>query len=136
MQGYGVSMLVTESRMLLVSIFRTLQNNLPSVDISTVLLDVMAIADEVDSQLEQAVLGFMSRQSAKAATVQPTLSLSRMVRLRYAQAFAAAETQLGLPSKPRHKSPRPGEPLESRTRPSAPFRGHLQSVPATVKPVG
>jgi len=69
MQGYGVSMLVTESRMLLVSIFRTLQNNLPSVDISTVLLDVMAIADEVDSQLEQAVLGFMSRQSAKAATV-------------------------------------------------------------------
>jgi hypothetical protein len=69
MQGYAVSMLVTESRMLQVSVFRTLQNNLPSVDISTVLLDVMAIADEVDSQLEQAVLGFMSGQSAKPAAV-------------------------------------------------------------------
>ena len=69
MQGYGVAMLVTESRMLQVSIFRTLQNNLPSVDISTVLLDVMAIADEVDSQLEQAVLGFMTPQSAMAAAV-------------------------------------------------------------------
>jgi hypothetical protein len=69
MQGYGVALLVTESRMLQVSIFRTLQNNLPSVDISTVLLDVMAIADEVDSQLEQPVLGLMSSHSAKAATV-------------------------------------------------------------------
>ncbi len=67
MQGYEVSMLVTESRMLQVSIFRTLQNNLGIVDIDTVLLDVMAIADEVDSQLEQAVLGFT--QDKKAATV-------------------------------------------------------------------
>ena len=68
MQGYGVAMLVTESRMLQVSIFRTLQNNLPSVDINTVLLDVMAIADEVDSQLEQAVLGFTQNKAATAAS--------------------------------------------------------------------
>jgi hypothetical protein len=68
MQGYCVAMLVTESRMLQVSIFRTLQNNLPSVDVNTVLLDVMAIADEVDSQLEQAVLGFTQNKAATAAS--------------------------------------------------------------------
>ena len=69
MQGYSLPMMVEESRMLQVSIFSTLQNNLGSVDIKTVLLDVMAIADEVDSQLKQAVLGFISPQTAKAATV-------------------------------------------------------------------
>ena len=58
-QGYTVGMVVEESRILQVSIFGTLQNNLGRVDFSTVLLDVMAIADEVDSQLKQAVLGFM-----------------------------------------------------------------------------
>jgi CheY-like chemotaxis protein len=58
-QGYTVAMVVEESRILQVSIFNTLQNNLRSVDFSTVLLDVMTIADEVDSQLKQAMLGFM-----------------------------------------------------------------------------
>ena len=59
MQGYTVPMVVEESRMLQVSIFGTLQNNIGSVDFSTLLLDVMTIADEVDSQLKQAMLGFM-----------------------------------------------------------------------------
>jgi hypothetical protein len=68
LQGYTVAMLVVESRMLQVSIFGTLQKNLPSVDINTVLLDVMAIADEVDSQLEQAVLGFTQNKAATAAS--------------------------------------------------------------------
>jgi DNA-binding response OmpR family regulator len=58
-QGYTVAMAVEESRILQVSIFGTLQNNLRSVDFSSVLLDVMTIADEVDSQLKQAMLGFM-----------------------------------------------------------------------------
>jgi len=58
-QGYTVAMSVEESRILQVSIFGTLQNNLRSVDFSTVLLDVMTIADEVDSQLKQSMLGFM-----------------------------------------------------------------------------
>jgi DNA-binding response OmpR family regulator len=57
-QGYTIAMMVEESRILQVSIFNTLQNNLPRVDFDTVLLDVMTIADEVDSQLKQAVLGF------------------------------------------------------------------------------
>ena len=68
MQGYTVPMVVEESRMLQVSIFNTLQNNLKSVDFSTVLLDVMVIADEVDSQLKQAVLGFMSPLLAKSTS--------------------------------------------------------------------
>jgi DNA-binding response OmpR family regulator len=58
-QGYTAAMLVEESQLLQVSIFNTLQNNLQLVDFSTVLLDVMTIADEVDSQLKQAMLGFM-----------------------------------------------------------------------------
>jgi hypothetical protein len=42
-----------------VSIFKTLQNNLRSVNFSAVLLDVITIADEVDSQLKQAMLNFV-----------------------------------------------------------------------------
>ena len=50
-QGYSAAMMVEESRMLQVSIFQTLQNNLAKVDFSLLLVGVMAIADEVDSQL-------------------------------------------------------------------------------------
>ena len=59
-QGYTVPMVVEESRMLQVSIFRTLQRNLRSVDFSKVLLDVVTIADEVDSQLKQALSSYVS----------------------------------------------------------------------------
>jgi CheY-like chemotaxis protein len=54
-QGYTAAMMVKESRMLQVSIFNTLQLNLSSIDFSVVLLGVMTIADEVDSQLSQAM---------------------------------------------------------------------------------
>jgi hypothetical protein len=57
-QGYTVPMVIEESRKLQVSIFRTLQRNLHSVDFSKVLLDVVTIADEVDSQLKQAMIRF------------------------------------------------------------------------------
>src|ERR1700674_2734693 len=58
-QGYTAAMVVEESRILQVSIFNTLQNNLARVDFSKVLLDVMTIADEVDSQLKQAMLSYV-----------------------------------------------------------------------------
>jgi len=58
-QGYTPAMLVHESRILQVAIFGTLKNNLSSLDFSLLLPDVMAIADEVDSQLTQAMEGFM-----------------------------------------------------------------------------
>jgi len=60
------AMLVEESRILQVSIFRTLQDNLSSVDFSQVLLNVMAIADEVDSQLKQAMLSFVGPEPGSA----------------------------------------------------------------------
>lgn len=66
-QGYTAAMVVEESRILQLSIFKTLQDNLRSVDFSKVLLDVRIIADEVDSQLKQAILGYMSFKSAKSA---------------------------------------------------------------------
>jgi CheY-like chemotaxis protein len=56
--GYSAPMLVEESRMLQISIFQTLQNNLASIDFSLLLIGVMTIADEVDSQLGQAMAGF------------------------------------------------------------------------------
>ncbi len=51
-------MMVEESRMLQVSIFQTLQNNLNTVDFSLLLVDVMTIADEVDWQLAQAMRSY------------------------------------------------------------------------------
>jgi DNA-binding response OmpR family regulator len=66
-QGYSVSMIVEESRILQVSIFETLQNNLNTVDFSLLLVDVMAIADEVDSQLKQTIRSFMEAAEAMAA---------------------------------------------------------------------
>ena len=59
-QGYTAAMLVEESRMLQVSIFQTLQNNLVKVDFNCLLIGVMAIADEIDSQLAQTMTGFDS----------------------------------------------------------------------------
>jgi CheY-like chemotaxis protein len=67
-QGYTVAMAVEESRILQVSIFGTLQNNLRSVDFNSVLLDVMTIADEVDSQLKQAMLGFTESPAPRSAS--------------------------------------------------------------------
>jgi hypothetical protein len=53
-------MMVEESRMLQVSIFETLQRNLASIDFSILLNAVMTIADEVDSQLSQAMDSYIS----------------------------------------------------------------------------
>jgi hypothetical protein len=58
-QGYTPAMLVHESRILQVTIFGTLQSNLNALDFSLLLPDVMAIADEVDSQLTQSMESYM-----------------------------------------------------------------------------
>jgi hypothetical protein len=52
--------LVEESRMLQVNIFRTLQENLANIDFSILLIGVMTIADEVDSQLGQSMESYIS----------------------------------------------------------------------------
>jgi CheY-like chemotaxis protein len=59
-QGYSAAMLVEESRMLQVSIFQTLQDNLAMIDFSHLLVGVMAIADEVDSQLAQQMASYIA----------------------------------------------------------------------------
>jgi ActR/RegA family two-component response regulator len=65
-QGYTAAMVVEESRILEVSIFNTLQNNLRRVDFSRVLLDVVTIADEVDSQLKQAMFSYVEPRPGPA----------------------------------------------------------------------
>ena len=64
-QGYTVSMLIEESRLLQVSIFETLHRNQDTLDPQAVLLDVMTIADECDSQLGHTIDTFMEEESRK-----------------------------------------------------------------------
>jgi CheY-like chemotaxis protein len=65
-QGYSAAMMIEESRMLQVSIFETLQKNLASIDFSILLNGVMTIADEVDSQLSQAMDSYMEESLLQA----------------------------------------------------------------------
>jgi DNA-binding response OmpR family regulator len=67
LQGYTPAMLVHESRILQVTIFETLQNNLNHLDFSLLLPDVMTIADEVDSQLTQSMDSYMKLMRKSAA---------------------------------------------------------------------
>jgi DNA-binding response OmpR family regulator len=59
LQGYTPGMLVHDSRILQVTLFGMLQSNLSALDFSLLLPDVMTIADEVDSQLTQAMDSYM-----------------------------------------------------------------------------
>jgi hypothetical protein len=65
-QGYSAPMIIEESRILEVSIFHTLHFNSNIVDFSLLLIDVMTIADEVDSQLKQAIVSFSESTEAFA----------------------------------------------------------------------
>jgi DNA-binding response OmpR family regulator len=67
LQGYTAGMLVHDSRILQVTLFATLQNNLSALDFSLLLPDVMTIADEVDSQLTQAMDSYMDGVKPVAA---------------------------------------------------------------------
>ena len=68
-QGYTAAMVVEESRILQVSIFSTLQRNLAGVNFSRLLLDVVTIADEVDSQLKQAMLSYVPQGATKSQAI-------------------------------------------------------------------
>jgi hypothetical protein len=65
LQGYTPAMLVDESRILEVTIFGMLQSNRHSLDVTLLLLDVMAIADEVDAQLTQSIGGYNETHEGK-----------------------------------------------------------------------
>jgi DNA-binding response OmpR family regulator len=66
-QGYTAAMLVHDSRILQVTLFGMLQRNLSALDFSLLLPDVMTIADEVDSQLMQAMEGYADTVGSAAA---------------------------------------------------------------------
>jgi hypothetical protein len=69
-QGYTVAMMVEESRLLQVSIFTTLHQNVTQLEFSTLLSDVVMIADEVDAQLKEQMLRFMAAEAAEKAKVK------------------------------------------------------------------
>src|SRR6202022_1692425 len=66
-QGYTVAMAVEESRLLQVSIFTSLHKNVKHLEFSTLLPNVVTIADEVDAQLKQQMLRFMAADATKLA---------------------------------------------------------------------
>jgi len=72
-QGYDPGMLVHESRILQVTLFSTLKDNMNALDFSLLLPDVMTIADEVDAQLTQAMGGYMKVSNSASA---PKLAIS------------------------------------------------------------
>ena len=69
-QGYTAAMIVEESRMLQVSIFKTLQLHLDELDSRVVLDGVMIIADEVDSQLAQAMSSYLFEANSDAQPIK------------------------------------------------------------------
>ena len=68
-QGYSAAMMVEESRMLQVSIFQTLQLHVEDTEPGVLLLYVMVIADEVDSQLAQAMSSYISEAKTDARPI-------------------------------------------------------------------
>jgi DNA-binding response OmpR family regulator len=66
-QGYAPEMLVQESRILQVTLFGTLKDNMNALDFSLLLTDVMTIADEVDAQLTQTMGSYMKLSNSPEA---------------------------------------------------------------------
>jgi DNA-binding response OmpR family regulator len=75
-QGYTPEMLVHESRILLVTLFETLKDNMNALDFSLLLPDVMTIADEVDAQLTQTMGSYM-----KSMKLTQTLNPPKLVKV-------------------------------------------------------
>jgi hypothetical protein len=59
-QGYSVAMVVEESRLLQVCFFSTLHKNTKQLNYEKLLPDVVTLADEVDAQLKQQMLRYMT----------------------------------------------------------------------------
>jgi DNA-binding response OmpR family regulator len=68
-QGYTPEMLVHESRILQVTLFGTLKDNMNALDFSLLLGDVMTIADEVDAQLTQSMSSYIKLAKSKTRAV-------------------------------------------------------------------
>jgi hypothetical protein len=66
-QGYSLSMLVAESQILHICIFKTLYNSLSPEDFRSVLWDANTITEECDKQLKQTLASFTRRAVMIAA---------------------------------------------------------------------
>jgi hypothetical protein len=66
-QGYTVAMMVEESRLLQVSIFTTLHENVRQLEFAALLPNIVTIADEVDAQLKEQMLRFMAADASERA---------------------------------------------------------------------
>jgi hypothetical protein len=77
LQGYSIALLVHEARILEVVIFGTLHNNLSYMDFNLLLPDIMAIADEVDSQLEQSIESYVKLMVSMQFSTKKTPSAPR-----------------------------------------------------------
>jgi len=75
-QGYTPEMLVHESRILQVTLFGTLKDNMNALDFSLLLPDVMTIADEVDAQLTQTMGSYMKLSNSSKALKMVTSAKS------------------------------------------------------------
>src|SRR6202165_5618192 len=75
-QGYTPEMLVHESRILQVTLFGTLKDNMNALDFSLLLSDVMTIADEVDAQLTQTMGSYMKLANSPNSPKAPKLAIS------------------------------------------------------------
>jgi hypothetical protein len=75
-QGYSPEMLVHESRILQVTLFGTLKDNMNALDFSLLLPDVMTIADEVDAQLTQTMGSYMKLANSANSPKAPKLAIS------------------------------------------------------------
>jgi hypothetical protein len=103
-QGYTAAMLVEESRMLEVSIFHTLHANANRIDFSVLLPDVVVIADEVDSQLAQAMASYAAvccerrrvqwRISLQNDAKQPPYQVSRLWCFRFLRLAAEGKGRI------------------------------------------
>jgi hypothetical protein len=58
-------MVVEESRLLQVTIFSTLHNNVKDLEFRLLLPDIVTIAGEVDAQLKEQMLRFMAEDTAE-----------------------------------------------------------------------
>jgi hypothetical protein len=68
-QGYTAAMMVEESRVLQVSIFRSLHENIDYIAFPLLLPDVMTIANEVDAQLSRAVACYVTESRSEDSPV-------------------------------------------------------------------
>lgn len=64
-QGIGAASLVEEFRALQVALFQIIQNNLDRTDLGQLPAALMAIADEVNAQLLQGIVGYENEQPAE-----------------------------------------------------------------------